>query len=129
MRFVLDEMYSAAIAVGCRARGVDVISVHERPELEGEDDDAEILRAASREQRVLISNNHRHLVPIVDRFAESGEDHYGVLLTSDRSLPRTSEGIGLLVNSVVNYADGRGADELMNNYDWLPPVRREEHLP
>lgn len=123
MRFFLDEMYTTAIAVGCRDRGVDVVSVHERPELEGEDEDAEVLRAASREQRVLISNNHRHLVPIVDRFAESGEDHFGVLLTSDRSLPRTSEGIGRLVNSVVDYADGRNIDDLMNNYDWLPPVR------
>lgn len=123
MRFLLDEMYATTIAVGCRARGMDVVSVHERSELEGEDDDAEVLRAASREQRVLISNDHKHLVPIVDRFAEAGEDHYGVLLTSDRSLPRTSEGIGLIVSSVVDYAEDRGINDLMNNYDWLPPVR------
>ena len=42
MRFLLDEMYSQKFAEGCRARGVDVVSVHERPELEGEPDDAEV---------------------------------------------------------------------------------------
>jgi hypothetical protein len=51
VRLLLDEMYSLAIAAGCRARGVDVVSVHERPELEGEPDDAEVLRAAAREGR------------------------------------------------------------------------------
>ena len=123
MRFLLDEMYATAIAVGCRERGVDVASVHERPAVEGEEDDAEVLRAASRERRVLISNNHRHLVPIVDSFAERGEEHYGVLLTSDRSLPRTTEGIGLLIGSVVAYASEHEPDDLLNNYSWLPAVR------
>lgn len=113
-------MYSAAVAVGCRARGVDVVSVHERPELEGEPDDTVVLRAAASQQRVLISNNHKDLVPIVGLLARSGEDHYGVLLTSDRSLPRTEEGIGLLIDAIASYAKGLGPDELMNNYDWLP---------
>jgi len=70
------------------------LSVHERPELAGEPDDREILRAATREERVLISNDAGHLVPIVDEFGLSGEDHFGVLLTDDRSLPRTREAIG-----------------------------------
>lgn len=75
MRFLLDEMYSPGIAAGCRGRGVDVISVHEHPELQGEPDDAAVLRAAARERRVLVSNNHKDLVPVVDRFARDGEEH------------------------------------------------------
>ena len=123
MRFLLDEMYSPAIAAGCRARGVDVVSVHERPELEGEPDDAEVLRAAAREGRVLVSNNHRDLVPIADNFARDGEEHYGVLLTSDRSLPRATATIGLIVRAIVAYAAGAADDALTNSYDWLPPPR------
>lgn len=115
-------MYTQDIAAGCRARGVDVVSVHERPELEGEPDDAEVLRAASRERRVLVTNNHRDLVPIVERFAEAGEEHYGVLLTSDKSLPRSTSTIGLFVRSLVDYASGTADDDLVNNYDWLPPA-------
>lgn len=115
-------MYSTEIAIGCRARGVDAVSVHERPELEGEPDDREILRAATREQRVLISNNAEHLVPIVDEFGLRGEDHFGVLLTDDRSLPRTREAIGLFIRSIVAFADGRADDEMENSCDFLPPV-------
>jgi hypothetical protein len=121
VRFLLDEMYSPAIAAACRARGVDVVSVHERIELEGQPDDAEVLRAAGREQRVLVSNNHRDLVPIVERFARDGEAHHGVLLTSDRSLPRSSASIGLVVRSIVDYAAGAD-DDLIDGYDWLPPA-------
>ena len=122
MRFLLDEMYSQDIAAGCRSRVVDVVSVHERPELEGEPDDAEVLRAAARERRVLVSSNHKDLVPIVDRFARDGEEHYGVLLTSDRSMPRSSATIGLFVRSIVAYAAGVADDDLMNSYDWLSPA-------
>lgn len=112
-------MYATDIAVGCRARGVDVVSVHERPELEGEHDDAVVLRAATREQRVLISNDAGHLVPIVDEFGLAGEDHFGVLLTSDRSVPRSSEGIGNLIRSIVAFASGRADDELKNDCQYL----------
>ena len=122
MRFLLDEMYSQDIAAGCRARGVDVVSVHERPDLEGEPDDAEVLRAAARERPVLVSNNHKDLVPIVDRFAGEGEEHYGVLLTSDRSMPRSTATIGFFVRSIVEYAAGATDDDLMNSYDWLSPA-------
>lgn len=59
---------------------------------------------------------------IVDRFARDGEEHYGVLLTSDRSLPRASATIGLVVRSIVAYAAGAAEDDLMNSYDWLPPA-------
>jgi hypothetical protein len=61
-------------------------------------------------------------VPIVDRFAGDAEEHYGVLLTSDRSMPRSTAGIGLLVRSIVEYAMGVADDDLANSYDWLPPA-------
>jgi hypothetical protein len=71
---------------------------------------------------VLVSNNHRDLVPIVDRFARDGEEHYGVLLTSDRSMPRATATIELSVRSIVAYAADVADDDLLNSYDWLAPT-------
>ena len=56
-------------------------------------------------------------------FAREGMDHFGVLLTSDQSLPRTGAGIGLLVRSILAFADGLEEDALMNSYDWVPATR------
>ena len=42
--------------------------------------------------------------------------------TSDRSMPRSTAGIGLLVRSIVEYAMGVADDDLANSYDWLPPA-------
>jgi len=89
VRFLLDEMYSPQIARALRDRGVDAVSVHERPALEGEPSDRVVLRAATREGRVFVSNNAKHLVPIVDELALAGEMHLGVLITSDVTFPRT----------------------------------------
>lgn len=83
-------MYATDIALGCRARGIDVASVHERLELEGEHDDAVVLRAPTREQRVLMSNNAEHLVPIVDELGLASEDHFGVLFAASPVPARAS---------------------------------------
>jgi len=115
-------MYSPHIASALRDRGFDAISVHERPLLEGEPDDREVLRAATRERRVLVSNNVKDLVPIVDEFAFAGEMHYGVLLTSDATFPRTREAISLIVRSLGAFATDRDDDEMRDDCQFLPRV-------
>ena len=115
-------MYSPQIAAALRSRGIDAVSVHERPLLEGQPDDREVLRAAAREHRVLVSNNVRDLVPIVNEFAFAGEMHFGLLLTSDATFPRTREAISLTVRSLGAFAADRGADEMRDDCQFLPRV-------
>jgi len=122
VRFLLDEMYSPQIASALRDRGTDAVSVHERPLLEGEPDDREILRAATRERRVLVTNNVKDLVPIVDELAFTGETHFGVLLTSDSTFPRTRDAISPIVRSVEAFGTGRADDEMRDDCQFLPRV-------
>ena len=68
MRLLLDEHYSHTIAEELRRRGVDAVATqNERPELEGQDDDV-ILRAATLERRVVVTNNVRDYAPLVEEF-------------------------------------------------------------
>lgn len=122
MRLLLDEMYSPRLAAELRARGHDVIAVKERADLL-EHDDERILIAAAMERRVLLTENVRHLMPIVERFRVEARSHHGVLLASARSLRRSSRGLGLLVRTIDRYlARHPQEDALADSWDWLSAV-------
>ena len=87
MRLLLDEMYTPAIAEGLRDRGHDVISVHERPDLVAAPDSA-IFAAAQAEERAIVTNNVRDFMPLAHEALQTRSIFYGLVLTSDRSLPR-----------------------------------------
>ena len=68
MRLLLDEHFDYAIAEQLRRRAIDAIAVQrERPDLEGQDDDI-VLRTATSEHRVVVTNNVRDYAPLVDEF-------------------------------------------------------------
>ena len=88
MRLLLDEMYAPAVAVELRARGHDVLSVHEiDPVLVGASD-AEVLSAAISAERVLVTENVRDFRPLEIALLEGGDHHHGIVYTSDRQFPR-----------------------------------------
>jgi predicted nuclease of predicted toxin-antitoxin system len=65
LRLLLDEHYTFTIAEELRRRAVDAVAIQmERPELEGQDD-ALILRTATAERRVVVTNNVRDYAPLV----------------------------------------------------------------
>jgi predicted nuclease of predicted toxin-antitoxin system len=65
LRLLLDEHYNFTIAEELRKRDVDAVAVQkERPELEGQDDDV-VLRTATVERRVVVTNNVRDCAPLV----------------------------------------------------------------
>jgi len=111
-------MYSPRIASALRDQGVDAVSVHERPELEGQPSDREVLRAATRDGRVLVSNNAKDLVPIVDEFALAGEMHLGVLVTNDVTFPRMRDAIGYMIQALARLAS-RADDEMRDDCQFL----------
>ncbi len=121
MKLLVDEMYSTEIAVGLRARGVDAVSVHEVPDLESQSD-SKVLRHASQDCRVVVTNNVRHFAPLVEAFGLSGESHHGVLFTDDQTFPRGENGIGRLVLALAAFAAGKPDDDLMDSCQYLEPA-------
>lgn len=88
MRLLLDEMYTPAIAAELRARGHDVVSVHEAiPPLAGSTDD-EVLNAAVSQQRVLVTENVRDYRPLEAALLTGGGHSHGIVYTTNRQFPR-----------------------------------------
>jgi hypothetical protein len=93
VRLLLDEMYSPVVAERLRARGHDVVSVHDPDyrRLEGAPDE-EIFAAALGESRALVTEN----VPDFRRLEASalarGEAHAALIFTSNRQFPRGAPG-------------------------------------
>ena len=120
MRLVLDELYSKQIAVELRARGHDVVSVTERPDLQGLTD-RELLRVMSEERRAILTENWADFARELEDAAAAGSDHYGVVFTSRRRLPRSRETIGLYVSVLNDFLLRHPSDDaLLNSYRWLP---------
>lgn len=120
MRLLLDEHYDFAIAEELRRRGVDAIATQkERPDLEGRGDDV-ILRTATLERRVVVTNNVRHFAPLVEDFGLRGEMHLGVIFTDDATFPRTHAGVGLIVRALAAFVEGTSDDDLLNGCLYLP---------
>ena len=124
MRLLLDEHYSQTLAQALRDRGHDVVAVAERADLSAASDRA-LLEAADRQGRALVTNNVRHLVPIATQRLGAGESHAGLVLASDRSLPRSMEAIGAFISALDRLLAARPAsDALRDQMHWLAPVER-----
>lgn len=120
MRLLLDEHFTFTIAEELRRRAIDAIAIQkERPELEGQGDDA-VLRIATAERRVVVTNNVRDYAPLVEDFGLRGETHFGVIFTDDATFPRTHAGGGLIVRALAAFVEGTRDDTLMNGCLYLP---------
>ena len=121
MRLLLDEHYSPEIARQLRARGHDVAAVAERIDLVGLADD-ELVRRMTQERRAILTNNVKDFVPLSSRAALEGDDHFGLLLTSDKSMPRRNDAIGRLVDALDMFLQCHQAeDSFCNQVHWLTP--------
>lgn len=120
MRLLLDEHFNYTIAEELRRRGVDAVATQqERPELEGQDD-IQLLRTATAERRVVVTNNVRDYAPLVEEFGLRGESHFGVIFTDDATFPRTHAGIGLIVRALAAFVAAAADDDLLNGCLYLP---------
>jgi hypothetical protein len=120
VRLLLDELYAKQIAELLRERGHDVVSVKERPELEGLSDD-DLFRSMQAEQRAILTENCADFDRLLREATEHGTTHYGIVFTSRRQLPRSRETIGLYVRILADFL-GRhpGTDAILNSSRWLP---------
>jgi predicted nuclease of predicted toxin-antitoxin system len=118
VKLLLDAHYSPAIAEQLRKRGHDVVAAGERAELPLPDD--QLLAAATAEQRALVTNNAADFIPLIQQAAETGTRHYGLVLTSDRTLPRSIRAIGRHVRALEKLLHAHPADDgLADSSVWL----------
>jgi hypothetical protein len=119
LKLLLDEMYSSAISAQLRRRHHDAVAVTERPELVSLSD-RELFARTAAERRALVTNNVVDFVPLVREALGNGEEHFGLIFTDDRRLPRTRRGVGAIVRSLdrlLTAHPGEGA--LRNQVHWL----------
>lgn len=85
----MDEMYSPLIARELRARGHDVVSVHEEPGSGTADE--EVFDYARSERRAVVTENVRDHRPLAEALLAAGESHSAarVCLASAEKQART----------------------------------------
>lgn len=118
MKLLLDELYSPAIARQLRTRGHDVVAVAERADLVSLSNDD--LRRMAQERRAIMTNNVKDFMPLANRAAQGDDDHYGLLFTSDKSMPRRSDAIGRVVDALDAFLQRhQSEDSYRNQVQWL----------
>jgi hypothetical protein len=121
VKLALDHHYSSRIAVSLRDVGHDAITVSERG-WEAETDE-DVLALCLGEQRALLTNNVADFAVIVDRWALEGRSHAGLVFTSDKSMPRSSDWIGQYVLALDDLLQSLpGDDASTDQVWWLRPV-------
>jgi hypothetical protein len=100
---LLDEMFSPTIADILRERGIDCQGVAARPLLRSRDD-PEVLEAAVREARILVTNNVVDFEILRHRSLAEGQAVPGLIYTSDRGFPRDRAFIARLADALEHAA-------------------------
>lgn len=118
MKLALDHHYSPAIAIDLAGRGHDVIAIAERGwETE---DDASLLALCGQELRALLTNNVADFTTIARRLAVEGVQHWGLVFTSDASMPRRRGAIGQYVEALDKLLTSNPSDDaLADRVLWL----------
>lgn len=116
MKLLLDEMISPKIARELRGRGdFDVQAIKgDRPDLEAVAD-REIVRRIAAEQRTLVTNDVLDFQLIHNQMLAAGEDHYGLIFTSDSTMPRNKVSIPLWVKALEKVLTEHPADDALKN--------------
>jgi hypothetical protein len=124
LRLLLDEMYSPEIARRLQARGHDVQAIQgDRPELKAFEDERIVERMAA-EQRAVVTNNVKDFMPIHGAWIAASRVHSGLVFSSDRSMPRSQNTVGLWVATLERFLVDHGEeDTLRNNVHFLTPSR------
>ncbi len=89
MRLLLDEMISPRIARELRELGSDVQAIkRDRPDLSGRGD-RELVDEMAAERRAIVTNDIADFQAVHDQLVAAGDEHFGMIFTFDRTLPRT----------------------------------------
>lgn len=118
MKLALDHHYPTAIAEQLRLLSHDVVAAVERGW--HREPDESLLALCVAERRALLTNNVGDFVAIVRSWAVRGQQHPGLVFTSDAGLPRTRATIGRYVKLLdALLRDHPGPDGLADGIRWL----------
>lgn len=119
MKLLLDEMYSAAIAEGLRARGHDAVAVVERSELRSVAD-ADLFAVAQAEARTIVTENLDDFIAIVNDHDGRAQPHHGVVLVHPRRYPQGNRRtIGVIVSALDTLASRSPGEQGTSLRHWL----------
>jgi hypothetical protein len=90
LKLLLDEMYPNLIGRDLRARGHDVVSVHDAPGSGTADED--VLDYARDQERAVVTENVRDYRPLAEALLAAGRSHYGLVFTTEKRWPRRDPG-------------------------------------
>ena len=116
MRLLLDEMIPAAVARQLRSRGVDAISVSERPDLRSLSD-PDLFERAQTESRAIVTYDSAGFLALAMQSQRESRTHHGVVLLNQRRFPQRSSSVGALVKSIEALA--RRASASVSFVEWL----------
>lgn len=114
---LLDEMHSPVVAATLRQRGHDVTAVADSDELRAMSD-ADLFARASEVGRRLVTENVKDFRPLLLSAEESGQPTAGLLLTSNRTFPRSRRNPGLLIDALGAWLMAPDASDRPSE-DWL----------
>lgn len=111
------------IAESLRDKGHDAIAIIERGwQLES---DESLLSLCRQENRALMTNNVSDFMPIHRLWQAQDLRHAGLILTSDKSLPRTRAGIGACILALETlFATHPATNALADQMLWLKVAPR-----
>jgi hypothetical protein len=74
----------------------------------------------TQQRRAIMTNNVKDLIPLVTRASLAAGEHYGLLLTSDRGMPRRIDAIGRFVEALDRFLRRHESeDSYRNQIQWL----------
>ena len=77
--------------------------------------DREIVRRIAAEQRTLVTNDVLDFQLIHNQMLAAGEEHYGLIFTSDSTMPRNKASIPLWVSSLAKVLTEHPANDALKN--------------
>jgi hypothetical protein len=119
VKVLLDEQLTGQIARLLRERGLDAEAVVERADLL-QVSDREVMEAARREERAVVSNNIKDFRPIAAERVADGRGHSGLILLPARR-SRSRDATGALADAIeaVMRAHPQGIPSAEH---WIPPL-------
>lgn len=119
MRLFLDEQISPVVSERLRERGFDVVSPHDLGTCGLPDADQFAWSAAH--GRAIVTYNISDFRPLADQYLARGQDHSGLILVSERTIPQRDLGTLLRALEAVLTAHPEG-DALRNQVVFLPAI-------